>query len=127
MIRLQPPAGPPGSCGLIVCLSHLGYAYSDPNRPSDRTLAAEVPNIDLILGGHTHTFFDQAEVIRHSTDLPVMLINQTGWGGMRLGRIDLVFDLADTASTPSGRKPTYTRSGTRWASARYDIDSRLDE
>ena len=98
-------------CSLIICLSHLGYRYGDPSRPSDRVLAAEVPWIDLILGGHTHTFFDEAEVFdrRHGG---FTVVNQVGWGGMRLGRIDVSFDSTAQASTA--------------ASAGYEIDHRLD-
>ncbi len=98
-------------CALIICLSHLGYVYPDPERPSDRTLAEAVPEIDLILGGHTHTFLDQAEVFgRGRTGFTV--VNQVGWGGMRLGRVDVTFDGAGQASG--------------WAAVGYDIDDRLD-
>jgi cystathionine beta-lyase/cystathionine gamma-synthase len=44
-------------CDLIICLSHLGYDYPDSTRISDRKLAQNTSNIDIILGGHTHTFF----------------------------------------------------------------------
>ncbi len=98
-------------CSLVICLSHLGYAYADPNRPSDRTMAEAVPEIDLILGGHTHTFLDEAVVF--GTDRPgFTVVNQVGWGGMRLGRIDVTFDRGRQASG--------------WAAAGYDIDGRLD-
>ena len=98
-------------CSLIICLSHLGYRYGDPSRPSDRVLAAKVPAADLILVGHTHTFLDEPEVFdRH--DGGFTLVNQAGWGGMRLGRIDVNFDSAAQASAA--------------ASASYDIDGRLD-
>ena len=73
-------------CQLIVCLSHLGYKY-DSDKVSDHVLANSVSGIDLIIGGHTHTFLDQPEVITredgHST-----MINQVGFGGINLGRID---------------------------------------
>ncbi len=98
-------------CSLIICLSHLGYRYGDPARPSDRTLAEAVPEIDLILGGHTHTFLDEAEVFGQGRS-GFTLVNQVGWGGMRLGRIDVGFDPAGEASA--------------WAAADYDIDRRLD-
>ncbi len=41
----------------VVCLSHLGYKYED-KKVSDVVLAQTTSNIDLILGGHTHTFFE---------------------------------------------------------------------
>jgi 5'-nucleotidase len=77
-------------CDLVVCLSHLGHRYQR-DQVSDTALAAEVPGIDVILGGHTHTFLDEPEVVTgpngHST-----LINQVGFAGIRLGRIDVTFD-----------------------------------
>ena len=98
-------------CSLIICLSHLGYRYRDPARPSDRTLAAAVPEIDFILGGHTHTFLDEPEVFDRRRGGST-LVNQAGWGGMRLGRIDVSFDSTAQASAA--------------ASASYEIDDRLD-
>ena len=76
-------------CDLIICLSHLGYRYKN-NRVSDITLAEQQSGIDLIIGGHSHTFLDEPVVVKnaegHST-----IINQVGFGGIRLGRIDLKF------------------------------------
>jgi len=46
-------------CDLVICLSHLGYDYKDePQRMSDKHLATKTAGIDVILGGHTHTFLD---------------------------------------------------------------------
>lgn len=74
-------------CDLIICLSHLGYVYQD-NQISDKVLAEKTKNIHLILGGHTHTFLTEPTIINNSEKQPVM-INQTGWGGINLGRIDI--------------------------------------
>lgn len=80
------------NCDYVICLSHLGYKYrNEPERPSDVVLAAQSRNIDLILGGHTHTFLDQPDVIRNLDGEPV-LINQVGWAGIVLGRLDIVFE-----------------------------------
>ena len=44
-------------CDLVICLSHLGYHYKkNPDKISDLILAKSTSNIDLIIGGHTHTF-----------------------------------------------------------------------
>ena len=76
-------------CNLIVCLSHIGYAYESA-RISDLKLAAQVDGIDLIIGGHTHTFLDHpTEVVGPSGH--TTLINQVGWSGIRLGRVDFEF------------------------------------
>ena len=76
------------SCDLVICLSHLGFEYENKNINSDRKLAAETENIDIILGGHTHTFFDKPLVLKNKGNKDV-LINQVGWGGVYLGRIDI--------------------------------------
>lgn len=76
-------------CDLVVCLSHLGYEYDSP-KPSDKILAKETEHIDLILGGHTHTFLDEPTVLRNKAGRDV-LINQVGWAGLRLGRLDFQF------------------------------------
>lgn len=77
-------------CDLVICLSHLGYKY-DTNKVSDMTLAAATSNIDLILGGHTHTFFKAPETYQNKEGKQV-IINQVGWAGVYLGQIDFYFD-----------------------------------
>jgi 5'-nucleotidase len=74
-------------CDLIICLSHLGHQYENPSRVSDQVLAASTENIDLVIGGHTHTFMDQAEVAVNRAGHTV-LIQQVGCYGIRLGRVD---------------------------------------
>jgi 5'-nucleotidase len=77
-------------CDLIICLSHLGYEYAD-DRVSDKVLAASTRDIHLILGGHTHTFLEKPEIARNLDGNPV-LINQVGWAGVHLGRVDFEFE-----------------------------------
>ncbi|WP_345951411.1 metallophosphatase [Mucilaginibacter sp. PAMB04274] len=78
------------NCNLIVCLSHLGYQYKE-NKVSDQVLAKSTRNIDLIIGGHTHTFLDQPEDVQN-LDGHITTINQVGWAGINLGRIDYYFE-----------------------------------
>ena len=52
-------------CDMIVCLSHLGYQYKTSNKVSDEIVAKESENIDLIIGGHTHTFLDNPIIIKN--------------------------------------------------------------
>jgi len=79
-------------CDLVICLSHLGYTYPESdNRPGDLSLAAATEYIDLIIGGHTHTFLDQPEV-KHNRKGQQVLVNQVGCYGLNLGRIDFFFD-----------------------------------
>jgi len=76
-------------CDYVICLSHLGYKYED-NRVSDWAIANEVDGIDLIIGGHTHTFLDEPVRVGKPGQ-PETLITQVGWGGVILGRLDLHF------------------------------------
>lgn len=77
-------------CELVICLSHLGYRYRDPERHSDVWLARKTEGIDLIIGGHTHTFMEAADVLPNRAGDPV-LIHQVGCYGLRLGRVDFTF------------------------------------
>jgi 5'-nucleotidase len=77
-------------CDLVVCLSHLGYKYKE-NKVSDQILAKSTRNIDLIIGGHTHTFMKEPENIVN-LDGKVTTINQVGFAGINLGRLDYFFD-----------------------------------
>lgn len=79
-------------CDLIICLSHIGYHYRNaPERISDLNLAKATKDIDLIIGGHTHTFLDKPTVVRNAENKN-MLVNQVGCYGINLGRIDFYFD-----------------------------------
>ncbi|KGE12506.1 bifunctional metallophosphatase/5'-nucleotidase [Sphingobacterium deserti] len=77
-------------CDLVIVLSHLGYKYSD-DKVSDIKLAANTENVDIILGGHTHTFLDEPTRVKNLQNEEV-LINQMGFAGIRLGRLDVVFN-----------------------------------
>ena len=78
------------NCELVICLSHLGYQYKS-NKVSDIKLAKNTSNIDVILGGHTHTFLEKASIFQNANGEPV-IINQAGWAALSLGRIDLIFN-----------------------------------
>lgn len=79
-------------CDLVICLSHLGYSYNnEPNKICDLKLAELTQDIDLIIGGHTHTFLDKPVIAKNAIDKEV-LINQVGCFGINLGRVDFYFD-----------------------------------
>ena len=61
-------------CDLLICLSHIGLAR-------DRDLAARVPEIDLIIGGHTHATLETGERVGET------LIVQAGWWGHLFGTV----------------------------------------
>lgn len=77
-------------CDMVICLSHLGYRY-DSEKISDVKLAEETSGIDLILGGHTHTFLKEPVRIKNKSG-NYTLVNQAGWGGLALGRLDFNFE-----------------------------------
>ncbi len=86
-------------CDLVICLSHLGYKYKDePDKMSDTKLATLTKNIDLIIGGHTHTFLDKPTVLKNIEGKEV-LVNQVGCYGVNLGRIDFYFDSEKSKSS----------------------------
>lgn len=78
-------------CDMVICLSHLGFQYKEnPNRICDLILAKETDNVDLIIGGHTHTFLDEPSLVKNKNGSDVV-INQVGWAGLILGRLDYDF------------------------------------
>lgn len=76
-------------CNLVICLSHLGFKYEE-KKVSDVILAKETKHIDLILGGHTHTFLEKPVKEKNKEGKDV-LINQVGWAGINIGRVDFIF------------------------------------
>lgn len=84
-------------CHLVICLSHLGFEYQI-DKVSDRVLGQNVDNLDFIIGGHTHTFLEKP-VVEKSPSGKEVLINQVGWAGINLGRIDFYFGNQQTMKT----------------------------
>lgn len=75
-------------CDLIICLSHLGFDYkNEPEKVCDVKLATATQDIDLIIGGHTHTFLDKP-IIKTNKVGKQVVVNQVGAYGINLGRID---------------------------------------
>lgn len=68
-------------CDLVVALSHLGYQ-------PDTRLAEASRNIDIIIGGHSHTYMEEPD-IRKNMDNREVLIYQTAGRGVYVGRIDV--------------------------------------
>lgn len=75
-------------CDMVVCLSHLGYR-------GDVWLAAETRNIDIILGGHSHTLMQESETHKNAAGEDV-LVFQTGSRGEYVGRIDVSLEKIKT-------------------------------
>jgi len=86
------------NCDLVICLSHLGYHYKNSDRVSDLKLAAATKYIDLIIGGHTHTFLPKPTLVKN-LDNETVIVNQVGAYGVNLGRIDFYFDKQNNKET----------------------------
>ena len=76
-------------CDLIICISHLGHNYKT-DKICDTKLAKMTSDIDLIIGGHTHTLLKKPLVIKNSINNDV-IINQVGQSGVYIGKIDFIF------------------------------------
>ena len=76
-------------CDKVIVLSHLGFEYPG-NQISDKKLAAETHGIDLILGGHTHTFLEAPVLVNNKKGTEV-IVNQAGWASLQLGMIRMEF------------------------------------
>ena len=76
-------------CNAIVCLSHLGWKIN--NEYNDERLVAETAGIDIILGGHSHDYFEQPLTYKNSEGKDVV-IQQMGKNGRYLGFANLVFE-----------------------------------
>lgn len=72
---------------LVVVMSHLGHDMKG-QAMDDLTLPMQVPGIDAILGGHSHTFLQ--EPVRVPNAGRETVIQQVGFGGVHLGRLDFV-------------------------------------
>ena len=78
-------------CDMVICLSHLGYQYREnANKICDMILAKETEHVDLIIGGHTHTFLNEPVLVKNKKGEDV-LVNQVGWGVIQLCRLDYEF------------------------------------
>ena len=78
-------------CDLVICLSHLGYYPEGDNYWCDINLAKDSRNIDIILGGHSHLFFQQPDR-RSNLEGKEVIIHHAGAYGINIGRLDIVLD-----------------------------------
>ena len=76
-------------CDAIVCLSHLGWKIK--NEYNDERLATETAGIDMIIGGHSHDYFEQPLTYKNSEGKDVIM-QQMGKNGRYLGIVNLIFE-----------------------------------
>ena len=68
-------------CDMVICLSHLGYT-------ADKRLVEQTRNIDIIIGGHSHTNMKTPDMLKNIDNKDVMVF-QTAGRGIYVGRIDV--------------------------------------
>ena len=74
-------------CDLVICLTHLGYegeVYTDPE------LAAATRNVDLIVGGHSHTLLEKHKEVYNLDGEPVAIVTDWKWG-LNVGNLKVTF------------------------------------
>ena len=77
-------------CDIVVCISHLGYYEDKPAEFGDIELAQNTRNIDVIIGGHSHTHLP-IPVRKNNLDGKEVVISQMGKDGIYVGRLDILF------------------------------------
>ncbi len=70
-------------CDLVICLSHLGWSTGDDD---DNKMMKNTRNIDIVLGGHSHTFFKTLRYVKNLDGVNVPN-DQNGKSGIFVGRI----------------------------------------
>jgi len=71
-------------CDVVVCLSHLGW--DDESDKGDRMLIGQTNGIDMVLGGHSHTYFDELRYVDNA-DGTAVPVDQNGKHGVFVGKI----------------------------------------
>ncbi len=71
-------------CDLVIALSHLGYA-GEPGL-DDVELAAQTCDIDIVIGGHSHTYLEEATMITNAAGRSVPVVQDGDWG-RRVGKL----------------------------------------
>lgn len=74
-------------CDLIVCISHLGWQVAGL---SDEELITSTRNIDIVIGGHSHTYLSHPEVLNNLDGHPV-IENTMGKNARYVGTLNLSF------------------------------------
>ena len=70
-------------CDLVICLSHLGYV-------EDKELAASVRNVDIIVGGHSHTLLEKPQYVKDLDSKDVVIVQNWKWG-LNVGVLSVKF------------------------------------
>lgn len=76
------------NCEVVICMSHLGIRSANPEGASDENLVGKTRGIDVILGGHSHTFMEKPAVYLNADGKSVPVLH-TGKSGIYVGEMVL--------------------------------------
>lgn len=76
-------------CDAVICVSHLGWLR--PDEMGDQKLLASSKDIDLVLGGHSHSYFKDLRYVNNA-DGKAVPVDQNGKNAMYVGKLTLSFD-----------------------------------
>lgn len=98
-------------CGLVICLSQLGYK----NRKAidDISLARQSKHIDMIIGGNSRTFMQQPMIVLNKNQEEV-IINHAAHSGIVLGQIEIGFDAQNRKRTVAFSNRMIGTPGLQW-------------
>lgn len=75
-------------CDLIILLTHVGYDRGQEQNPTDDLLAANSENVDIIIGGHSHTYITRPNIVKNKLGKNVIVVT-AGERGEHVGRLDV--------------------------------------
>ena len=74
-------------CDIVICISHLGW---DLGGDDDNRMISHSRNIDLVLGGHSHTYFTELMYEKNLDGKPIP-DDQNGKNAIYVGKLVLEF------------------------------------
>ena len=78
------------ACDLVIALTHIGYTEHNPGDITDPILVSRTRGIDLVVGGHSHSFLDKPDYVKNLDGKRVPIV-QAGWKGVRMGQFDICY------------------------------------
>ena len=99
---------------IVIALSHLGYEKNSSEVYYDRGIAMNTQYIDMIIGGHSHTFLNYADYVKNKNNVSVPVV-QTGSKGICLGYAKIKLN--------ENGKPTFTY---KLIPVKNHLDKKLD-
>lgn len=72
-------------CDLVIALTHIGYTEHNSGDITDPQLVAQTRGIDVVVGGHSHTFMDKPVMVKNLDGKEIPIV-QAGWMGVKMGQ-----------------------------------------